>query len=251
MKPQKGAADMIRIAMLSGPRNISTTMMRAFENRPDTVVSDEPFYGCYLAESGAPHPMREDILAAMETDRDIVAQTLKAPPPDGAAISFEKHIAFHLSHDDGFNCLRGARVFHLIRSPRAMIASYQKKYDDLAPLIDSLKIQRALYEAAPAPVIDAEDVLKNPAGALRALCAALDITFTDDMLRWPAGRRDSDGVWAAHWYDAVCASTGFKPWREPLIELSAEMETVAQGCQPDYEFFHKRRLIPDRQHQPV
>lgn len=234
---------MIRIAMLSGPRNISTTMMRSFENRPDTVVHDEPFYGCYLRESGAPHPMRDAILAAMETDRSVVADALNTPQPP-AAISFEKHIAFHFADDEDFSWLKGARVFHLIRSPRAMIASYRKKYDDIAPLIDSLKIQRAAYEAAPAPVIDAEDVLKNPAGTLRALCATLGIAFTDDMLRWPAGRRDSDGVWAAHWYDKVCASTGFKPWRAPPAGLSAEMETVARRCQPDYAFFHERRLVP-------
>ena len=243
-----GAFDMIRIAMFSGPRNISTTIMRAFENRPDTVVSDEPFYGCYLEESGAPHPMREDILAAMETDRKAVARALKAPPPDGTAISFEKHIAFHFPDKDGlgddFGWLDGARVFHLIRSPRAMVASYQKKYDDVAPIVDSLKLQRKLYEAAPAPVIDAEDALKDPEGMLRALCAALDIPFTDRMLSWPAGLRDSDGAWAPHWYDAVRASTGFKPFVEKPIALSAVQEDIAAACQPDYDFFHRLRLAP-------
>ena len=235
---------MVRIAMFSGPRNISTTMMRAFESRTDTVVCDEPFYGCYLKESGAQHPMRDDILAAMETNRDMVAKALDAPQRNGASISFEKHIAFHFPEKDDFSWLRDARVFHLIRSPRAMVASYQKKYADIAPIVDSLKIQRKLYEADPAPIIDAEDVLRQPEAALRALCAALEIPFTDEMLRWPEGLRDSDGPWAPHWYDAVGASTGFKPFVEKPIELSTDQEAIAAACEQDYDFFHRRRLTP-------
>ena len=46
----------IRIAMWSGPRNISTAMMRSFENREDTFVIDEPFYAFYLSHSGFNHP---------------------------------------------------------------------------------------------------------------------------------------------------------------------------------------------------
>ena len=248
---------MIRIAMFSGPRNISTTMMRAFENRPDTVVSDEPFYACYLKESGAPHPMRADIMAAMPTDRREVAAQLTAAPPEGAAISFEKHIAFHFANGAPLDWLDGARVIHLIRDPRAMIASYRNKYGDAAPIIDSLKVQRRLYEeaqarGAPGPVVASEDIQRDPAGVLTALCAALGIPFTDKMLSWPAGPRDSDGVWAAHWYDAVLSSTGFRPYREKTVNLSTDLEAFAEACRPDYEFFHSRRLrAPTRQSQPV
>ena len=238
---------MIRIAMFSGPRNISTTLMRAFENRPDTVVFDEPFYACYLKESGAPHPMREEIMAAMSADRREVAAQLTAPPRAGASISFEKHIAFHFANGAPLDWLDGARIVHLIRDPQAMIASYRNKYDDAAPIIDSLKVQRRLYEDAEArgassPVVASEDIQRNPAGVLGALCAALDIPFTDRMLSWPAGPRDSDGVWAAHWYDAVLSSTGFRPYREKEIDLPAELEAFAEACRPDYEFFHSRRL---------
>lgn len=235
---------MIRIAMFSGPRNISTTMMRAFENRPDTIVWDEPFYGCYLKESGALHPMRDDILAAMSTDRSTVVETLRTPTRNQISFSFEKHIAFHFRESDDFSWLKGARLFHLIRDPRAMVASYKKKYEDAAPIIDSLKIQRQLYENTPTPVVDAEDVLKNPEGVLRRLCITLGVPFTDKMLHWPAGPRESDGVWAPHWYDAVLASTGFKPWQEKPVALSKEMEKVAAACLPDYEFFHQLRLRP-------
>ncbi len=232
------------IAMFSGPRNISTTMMRAFENRPDTVVFDEPFYACYLKESGAPHPMRDDILAARPGDWSHVARQLRAAAPRGRGIQFQKNIAFHFAGDAPLDWLDGATVFHLIRDPRAMVASYAKKYADVTPIIDSYRVQRAVDARAggDCPVIDAADILKDPEGVLRALCAALDIAFDPAMLSWPAGPRDSDGVWAPHWYDAVWASTGFKPYEEKAINLPPALEEAAAACMDDYHFFYSRRI---------
>ncbi len=237
----------VRIAMFSGPRNISTTLMRSFENRPDTVVFDEPFYACYLKESGAPHPMRDAVLAAQPVEWAKVIKQLEAPPPQGASISFQKHIAFHFTGDAPLDWVKGARIFILIRDPRAMVASYKNKYDDVAPIMDSFGIQRRIYNeclarGAPCPIVDARDILQQPKAMLRALCKELDIAFTDEMLAWPAGRRAADGVWAPHWYDAVEASTGFRPYRESDIALPPDLEAVAEACRSNYEFFHKRRL---------
>ncbi len=230
------------IAMFSGPRNISTTMMRAFENRPDTVVLDEPFYACYLKESGAAHPMREAVLAAQSDDWSDVAKQLEAARNDN--IQFQKNIAFHFAGDAPLGWIDGARVFHLIRDPRAMVASYAKKYDDVAPIAESYRVQREVDARAggDCPVVDAADVLKNPEGMLRALCAALGIAFHPAMLSWPAGPRESDGVWAPHWYDAVRASTGFKPYEERTIELTPAQEAAADACMKDYKFFYDRRI---------
>lgn len=236
------------IAMFSGPRNISTTMMRAFENRPDTAVFDEPFYACYLKDSGAAHPMREDILAAQSADWSAIAASLREAEPTGERIQFQKNIAFHFAGGAPLDWIDGARVFHLIRDPRAMVASYAKKYADVSPIVDSYLMQRAIDERAggDCPVVDAADTLRNPEGVLRALCNALGVGFDSAMLSWPAGPRDSDGVWAPHWYDAVWASTGFKPYVEKPIDLSPALEDAAAACMADYEFFHRRRLIPHK-----
>lgn len=237
---------MLRIAMFSGPRNISTTMMRAFENRPDTRVHDEPFYAWYLTQSGAEHPMREAIIGSQPTQwRDVLA-ALAVPQP-AYSVSFEKHIAFHFENAPSLTWLADAKVLHLIRDPRAMIASYVNKYDDVRPILDSFRVQRRILNycediGAPCPVIDAADVLKNPPKMLRALCDSFAIPFDDAMLSWPAGRRQSDGVWGAHWYDAVEKSTGFKPHAERPIELPPALEALAGECADDYEFFHRRRL---------
>ncbi|GJL91373.1 HAD family hydrolase [Hyphococcus sp.] len=230
----------IRIAMLSGPRNISTTIMRSFENRPDTVVCDEPFYACYLKASGAQHPMRAEIMASQSADWSDVSAALRAR--NAAPISFEKHISFHFNLAPSFDWLDGARVFHLIRDPHAMVASYKNKLDDISPIIDSYRLQRQLYEQAPAPVVDASDVLTRPEPVLRNLCKALDIPFSQDMLSWPPGPRDSDGPWAPHWYDAVESSTGFRRFEPRKINLPPGLEDVADACADDYAFFHSRRL---------
>ena len=232
----------IRIAMLSGPRNISTTMMRAFENRPDVVVHDEPFYACYLAATGADHPMREAVLVSQPTDWAAVSGNLDAD--DRAAISFEKHIAFHFIDGAPLDWLAGRRVFMLIRDPRAMVASYRNKYDDVSPIVHSYAVQRRVFEAfGPCPVVDAADILKKPEAMLRALCDSLGIVFSDAMLSWPAGPRASDGVWAPHWYDAVIASTGFRPYAEKSLDLPPALADIAAACAADYAFFHSRRLV--------
>lgn len=234
------------IAMFSGPRNISTTMMRAFENRHDTSVFDEPFYACYLKESGAPHPMRQEILGAQSSDWSAVANELRAAARKDT-IQFQKNIAFHFANTGPLDWLEGAKIFHLIRDPRAMVASYAKKYVDITPIIDSYRVQREIDNRAGqnCPVVDAADVLRNPEGILRRLCAALGIAFDTAMLSWPSGPRDSDGVWAPHWYDAVWASTGFKPYEERPFALSPDHEAAATACMDDYDYFFKRRLVAE------
>ena len=239
--------DMIRIAMWSGPRNISTTMMRSFENRPDTVVIDEPFYGCYLAETGADHPYREETLAARASRWDDVIESFKAPLPPGRSILFEKHIAYHYPDKEPLDWLLDHRTFLLIRDPKRMLASFSKKYEDVAPVIDSYRVERRIHEflkahGRPCPVVDAADVLANPKGALGALCEALKIPFTEKMLSWPAGARETDGPWAPHWYDAVRASTGFRAPPETAPSLDRDLARSAEACMPDYEFLHSLRL---------
>ena len=239
----------LRINMWAGPRNISTTMMRSFENRPDTEVIDEPFYAYYLQETGAPHPMREACLAALPQTFDGVVEFLTQKASDAAPIMFHKQIAYHFldDHHLPLDWLRDHRTFLLIRDPRAMVASYAQKFDDIAPITGSLNVQKRVFDYLtvldkPCPIVDAADILKNPEGMLKALCAAIDIPFTDKMLSWPAGRRTSDGVWGPHWYDAVEQSTGFRPYVEKDISLSPALQKVADACAPGYAYLHERRL---------
>jgi hypothetical protein len=240
----------IRIALWSGPRNISTAMMRAFENRPDTAVVDEPFYAAWLAASGADHPMRDEILASQPTDWGAVATMLAGPAPGGRAIFYQKHMAHHVTAETPLAWMAACRHAFLIRAPEEVLASYIVRRAEVTLEDIGFPQQAALFEreaqrlGAPPPVIDARDVLENPAGALRALCEALGIPFLDAMLSWPSGPRDTDGVWAPAWYDAVERSTAFAPPRPPitLADLDPSLRPIAEVARPIYENLAKHRL---------
>jgi Sulfotransferase domain len=234
--------DVTRIAMWSGPRNISTAMMRSFGARPDTHVVDEPLYAAYLKLSGLNHPMREEVLASQPTDWQTVVESLLGVIPRGKNIYYQKHMTHHMLPQIGRDWLAQCRNAFLIRDPAAVLASYVVKRSDVT--LDDIGIvqQRELFarEAdrlgkAP-PVIDCEDVLANPPLALQRLCMQLNIDYTDAMLRWPAGRRSTDGVWAPAWYNAVEQSTGFAPPRsEATPKLPDDLQRIADAARPYYE----------------
>ena len=210
----------VRVAMWSGPRNLSTAMMRSFGNRPDCAVVDEPFYASFLTLSGAPHPMREEILRRHEADWRKVAAELCGPSPGGKGIFYQKHMTHHMLPGIGRDWMRACRHAFLIRHPARVLASYAAKREAVAfGDLGSTELEE-LFDAATAfagrapPVIDADSLLANPGHVLRRLCAALGISFSETMLGWPPGLRETDGVWAPHWYDSVKTSTGFGPARD-------------------------------------
>ena len=239
-----------RIAMWSGPRNLSTAMMRSFESRPDTAVSDEPFYGCFLKDTGVDHPMRDDIVAAMDCDWRSVMSALGGPAPDDAPIWYQKHMWHHMTGAIGYDDFAGFTHAFLIREPERMIASYLRKREAAAFEDFGLERQSEFFEreadrlGSPPPVVDAHDVLADPQGTLSRLCAALGIPWTTTMLCWEAGPRDSDGPWAPHWYAAVEASSGFGPPETDAVELPDDAQRVADRCQPYYERLAEYRIRP-------
>ncbi|MBT4906489.1 MAG: HAD family hydrolase, partial [Rhodospirillaceae bacterium] len=235
-------------AMWSGPRNISTAMMRAWENRADTTVIDEPFYAAYLTITRIEHPMNEAVIASQPEDWRVVADEISGPASDGAAIWFQKHMAHHMVAEIGRDWFPNLRHAFLIRDPDQVVASYAEKRQTITPLDLGYDLQAELFDEVIArtgvtpPVIEASDVLKQPRASLQALCAALDVAFEHEMLAWPAGPRESDGAWAPHWYASVEASTGFRPWQEPKLVLDREQKAVAQACRPAYEHLSRFRL---------
>ena len=233
----------VRVAMWSGPRNISTAMMRSWENRPDTVVVDEPFYAAYLVRTGLDHPARDEVIASQPTDPNKVVDRLLSD--DSAPVHYAKHMTHHLAPDMALGWVSQFRNVLLIRDPAQVVASYIRSRESCEPDDIGLLQQVRLLDVLPAeaPVIDAGDFLRDAEGHLRWLCDWLGIEFSAHMLRWPVGLRASDGVWAPHWYDAVSRSTGFEPWRPHEIELSPHDAAVAEACRPAYDMLHARRLV--------
>ncbi|MBL8556852.1 MAG: hypothetical protein JNL41_21450 [Phenylobacterium sp.] len=236
----------IRIAMWSGPRNISTAMMRSFENRPDCVVADEPFYAAYLAATGLDHPMRDEVLAAQPQDWRRVVADLDAI---AAPLVYEKHMSHHMLPGFGTAWTESRRNAFLIRDPAEVLASYVQKRG--AATLDDIGVvqQHELFDRVcddlgrPPPVVRGADVLAHPGAMICALCDALDIPFREPMLSWPAGRRESDGVWAPAWYDAVERSTGFEtPERRAYPPLPDDLARIADAARPHYEALAAHRL---------
>lgn len=239
----------VRMAMWSGPRNISTAMMRAWENRGDCAVSDEPLYAAFLAATGLDHPGRDDVIAAGETEPSRVISTLLGPAPGGKPIWYQKHMTHHLLPDMARDWIPKLRNVLLIRDPVEVVASYVKSRATVTPNDIGVLQQARLFDeisrttgVAP-PVIDASDFLRVPEAYLQTLCAWLGVAFTPRMLHWPSGPRDSDGIWAPHWYDAVWKSTGFETWRPKEVQLDDAAALVAEACRPTYERLHGLRLV--------
>lgn len=237
----------IRIAMWSGPRNISTAMMRAWENRPDCAVSDEPLYAHYLAHTGLDHPARDEVIASGETDWHKVVAHLTGRAPGDAPVWYQKHMTHHLLPHIDHGWIHALRNVLLIRDPREVVASYVKSRATVTAEDIGIPQQLRLYNelcaaGTPPPVIDAGDFLRAPEAHLRALCGWLGIAFTGRMLSWPQGPRDSEGVWAPHWYARVWESTGFEQPEPCELALAEHEAAVAEECMPPYVRLYQARL---------
>ncbi|MGR3466809.1 MAG: sulfotransferase-like domain-containing protein [Shimia sp.] len=225
----------MRIAMWSGPRNLSTAMMYSFAQRPGCRVVDEPFYAAWLAASGADHPMRAECLTAQPQDPVHVIEQFQ---PLRADIVYEKQMTHHILRDWPLDWMAARRNVFLIRHPARVIASYAAKHTPTWEEI-GFEGQAWLYEEAVERgldplVIDSDDILADPAGMLRALCAALGIPFHPEMLHWPRGPKPYDGAWAPHWYDAIHRSTGFGPAPGALPDVREHAALMVRAL-PIYE----------------
>jgi hypothetical protein len=231
----------VRIAMWSGPRNISTAMMRSFGSRADTLVVDEPLYAHYLATTGIEHPGREKVIASQPVAWQRVAETLTAPLPPGVTVLYQKHMTHHMLPDIGRDWLAGMAHAYLIRDPAHVVASYARVREE--PTLEDLGYpqQVSLFREFPGPVVDARDVLLDPRGTLRRLCEDLGLPWDASMLHWAKGPRKTDGVWAPYWYASVDASTCFAPYdaRPPL--LPEHLLPLVEACTPFYEELAAKR----------
>ena len=238
---------MTRIAMWSGPRNISTALLRSFENRPDCVVYDEPFYAHYLHKTDKDHPMRNEIIKQGNTNWQSVANEITGPIPGGKTIWYQKHMAQHnLPGCDLWwtqkltNCI-------LIRHPKDVMLSYIKKFEitsvDQLGYRHQVELFIMLKNMDREPIVlDAADILKDPKNMLKKLCGKLGIPFYIEMLSWLAGPRESDGIWGRHWYSRVEASVGFQPYDKKKGELPLKYQDIYTASLENYKKLYLDRL---------
>ncbi|MFD1913649.1 HAD family hydrolase [Halodurantibacterium flavum] len=235
----------MRIAMWSGPRNLSTALMYSFGARSDCAVVDEPFYAAYLAQTGLDHPMRAEVLAVQPQDPAAVIKGLLSDP--GKPVFYQKHMTQHMLPGIPRDWMRDCVNVFLIRHPARVVASYSAKRE--GPDLDDLgfRQQAELFDLVQGwgqtpIVIDSADIRANPGAALSGLCSAIGIGFDPAMLHWPAGGHRDDGVWAPHWYGAVHRSTGFDGAEGPLPALTGAYADLVAQALPYYEKLHPLRI---------
>lgn len=234
--------------MWSGPRNISTALMRSWGRRSDTFVTDEPFYPHYLRQTRVDHPGAEEVTASDRRSWQEVAEWLTGPIPNGSQIWYQKQMTHHMLDGMLGDWLEELDHAFLIRDPALVIASFSKVVE--SPTLGDIGFERQteIYEEITSrtgrrpPVVDSDDLLKDPEGILRSLCRALEVEFEPAMLSWEPGRRDTDGVWAKHWYASVENSSGFQPWSPREVELGPAMREVERAARPLYERLAEHRL---------
>ena len=236
------------IAMWSGPRSLSTAMMRSFENRADTDVFDEPFYAHYLEKTGIDHPGRDLVLRSQNTNWNDIVDICIGSIPNGKSIWYQKHMAQHNLKGCSINWISSVKNCVLIRDPLYVISSYGEQFpvdnEDLLGYKQQSEIVQYIEKeiGETPPIIDATDILKDPENSLKSLCHEMDIKFSHKMLKWPSGGRDSDGVWAPYWYNSVNNSTGFKPFQEKDIKLDKKLSHIYKSCMKYYQDMYEKRI---------
>ena len=244
----QGISNPQSIAMWSGPRNISTALMRAFENRSDCEVLDEPLYGHYLHKTGINHPGADEVIAAQGIDWQNIVNTCVSRSPEQKPLFYQKHMTLHLPPEMDKNWLSKLTNCFLIREPERVIASYaavreQPTLDDIGFRQQARLFDYVVGNICSKPlVIDSKSFLQNPEPMLREICRRLDITFEPGMLSWKTGARASDGVWAKYWYDSVWKSSGFSRYTEKPLNLNNYESKLAEQARPYFDRLFAQRV---------
>ena len=236
------------IAMWSGPRNLSTALMRSFENRTDTAVIEEPFYAHFLKQTNLNHPGRNEIISTLDSKWDNIVLKITGPIPENKSIWYQKHMAQHNLEGCDLNWIKNFHNCILIRDPKYVISSYNKEYslsdEKLLGYCQQLNLIRILEdeESITPPIFDATDILEKPEQALKKICISVGIRFSQKMLKWPKGKRKSDGIWAKHWYRNVENSSGFQPFQKKNIVIDKKLIPLYDKCLACYNSMYEKRI---------
>ena len=237
-----------RIAMWSGPRNLSTALMRSFASRNDCSVVDEPFYAAYLKVSGKEHPMRDLILKTYNVDPERVSLDCAS----GGAITklqYQKHMTHHMLDMFDRSFIYSVDNAFLIRSPEKVIRSFGKKIINFSLVDLGYKQQLDLFNmicdktGTVPPVVDADDLCSSPEIILKNLCKKLGIRYSHKMLSWKAGPHSYDGVWGRYWYKSVNKSCGFSFKEDYFEELSSSQSSLIKESSQYFEQLNQYKII--------
>ena len=229
------------VACWSGPRNISTALMRSWSSRSDTFVTDEPFYAYYLSETKLKHPMHMEIINKYSTDYKKIVSYLNSKTPDGKKIWYQKHMAHHILNLNDIEWITNFENCILLRHPKEVISSYSNKnklnsfeelgYRQQYEIIKLLKKKNKSFI-----IIDSSELLQNPAKVLDAWCKKINIKYEKSMLNWEEGNHINDGIWWKKWYDNVIKTTGFQKYKKKNINIESEYDSIYNESMKYYTY---------------
>ena len=229
------------VACWSGPRNISTALMRSWSSRSDTFVTDEPFYAYYLSETKLKHPMQMEIINKYSTDYKKIVSYLNSKTPDGKKIWYQKHMAHHILNLNDIEWITNFENCILLRHPKEVISSYSNKnklnsfeelgYRQQYEIIKLLKKKNKSFI-----IIDSSELLQNPAKVLDAWCKKINIKYEQSMLNWEEGNHINDGIWWKSWYDNVIKTTGFQKYKKKDINIESEYDSIYNESMKYYTY---------------
>ena len=229
------------VACWSGPRNISTALMRSWSSRSDTFVTDEPFYAYYLSKTKLKHPMHMEIINKYSTDYIKIVNYLNSKTPDGKKIWYQKHMAHHILNLNDIEWITNFENCILLRHPKEVISSYSNKnklnsfeelgYRQQYEIIKLLKKKNKSFI-----IIDSSELLQNPAKVLGAWCKKINIKYEQSMLNWKKGNHINDGIWWKSWYDNVIKTTGFQKYKKKDINIESEYDSIYNESMKYYTY---------------
>ena len=234
----------MKIACWSGPRNISTALMRSWSSRSDTAVIDEPFYAYYLKEKQLKHPMYKEILNTYSTKYENIVKYLITDIPKNKKIWYQKHMAHHLINLDNIDWIKKFENCFLIRHPKEVINSYIAKnqlynvkelgYPQQYEIVKFLRKSGKSFI-----IIDSKDILTNPENALSKWCEKININFEKSMLNWEKGNHSTDGIWWKHWYENVIQSTSFQDFKKKDISIENKYDSIYNESMNYYNYLRE------------
>ncbi len=237
----------MNIFMWSGPRNISTALMRSFENRDDTQVIDEPFYAYYLHKTKKNHPMKNEIIKKYLINEEKIINLIMKKPEKDKKIYYQKHMTHHILDITQIDWIYNGVNCFLIRDPLEVINSYSKKnsletsydigYPSLLKIFNKLKLSNK-----ETVVINSKDLLNSPKKVLKKLCNKINIDFDNKMINWPKGARSTDGIWSSVWYESVKKSSNFGKYVKNTEPLPSKFKYIYDECLEIYNLINKYKI---------
>ncbi len=220
--------------------------------RGDVVALHEPF--CNLADYG-----ETDVEGRTFESAASLLTWMHDQTHDSSVFLKDTTDRRHHAVLEDRHLLTEARHAFLIRRPEEIAASCfavnpSTRLDHIGlEALHELHSAVRLAGENPAIVIDSDDLVDRPEATMAAYCAAVDLPFKPEALKWQPGERPE---WrrSSRWHADVAASSGFERRQHGYtctLENSSQLAEFASHHLPFYKQLHALRLDVAAYDRPI